>query len=29
MRQFRHYRVGVLLYDARPNWDLLDTITSR
>ncbi len=29
MRQFRHYRVRVLLYAGRPNWDLLDTITPR
>ena len=29
MRQFRHYRVRVLLYAGRPNWELLDTITPR
>jgi hypothetical protein len=27
MRRFRHYRIRVLLYAGRPNWDLLDTIT--
>jgi transposase len=29
MRRFRHYRVRVLLYAGRPNWDLLATITPR
>jgi hypothetical protein len=29
MRRFRHYRIRVLLYAGRPNWDLLDTITPR
>ena len=29
MREFRHYRVRVLLYAGRPNWDLLDAITPR
>ena len=29
MRQFRHYRIRVLLYAGRPNWDLLGTITPR
>ena len=26
MRRFRHYRIRVLLYAGRPNWDLLNTI---
>lgn len=29
LRRFRHYRVRVLLYAGRPNWDLLPTITPR
>jgi transposase len=29
MRRFRHYRIRVLLYAGRPNWDLLPTITPR
>ena len=29
LRRFRHYRVRVLLYAGRPNWDLLATITPR
>jgi transposase len=29
MRNFDHYRIRVLLYTGRPNWDLLDTITPR
>ena len=29
MRRFRHYRIRVLLYAGRPNWDLLNTITPR
>jgi transposase len=28
-RSFRHYRVRVLLYAGRPNWDLLPTLTPR
>jgi transposase len=28
-RCFRHYRIRVLLYAGRPNWDLLATITPR
>lgn len=28
-RQFTHYRLRVLLYAGRPNWDLLATITPR
>lgn len=26
-RRFRYHRIRVLLYDGKPNWDLLDTIT--
>lgn len=29
LRRFRHYRIRVLLYAGRPNWDLLPTITPR
>ena len=29
VRRFRHYRIRVLLYAGRPDWDLLDTITPR
>lgn len=28
-RRFAHYRIRVLLYAGRPNWQLLDTITPR
>jgi len=28
-RRFAHYRIRVLLYAGRPNWDLLTTITPR
>jgi len=28
-RKFRHYRIRVLLYAGRPNWDLLATIKPR
>jgi hypothetical protein len=28
-KEFRHFRVRVLLYAGRPNWDLLPTITPR
>jgi transposase len=28
-RRFRNYRIRVLLYAGRPNWDLLATITPR
>src|SRR5207249_2399001 len=28
-RKFAHYRIRVLLYAGRPNWDLLATITPR
>jgi transposase len=28
-RRFNHYRIRVLLYAGRPNWDLLSTITPR
>ena len=28
-RQFVHYRIRVLLYTGKPNWDLLATITPR
>jgi transposase len=28
-RSFAHYRIGVLLYAGRPNWDLLPTVTPR
>ena len=28
-RKFRHYRLRVLLYAGRPNWDALDTVTPR
>jgi transposase len=28
-RKFTHYRIRVLLYAGRPNWDLLPTITPR
>ncbi len=28
-RRFRHYRIRVLLYAGKPNWDLLTTITPR
>jgi hypothetical protein len=27
LTSFRNYRVRVLLYAGRPNWDLLDTVT--
>jgi transposase len=27
--RFRNYRIRVLLYAGRPNWDLLATITPR
>jgi transposase len=27
MRRFRNYRIRVLLYAGRPNWDLLDSLT--
>jgi transposase len=29
LRRFRHYRVRVLLYAGKPNWDLLATLTPR
>jgi len=29
LRKFRHYRIRVLLYAGRPNWDLLATVTPR
>ena len=29
MRRFRHYRIRVLLYAGKPNWDLLAAITPR
>jgi hypothetical protein len=28
-KEFRHFRVRVLLYAGRPNWKLLATITPR
>jgi transposase len=28
-RRFAHYRIRVLLYAGRPNWDLLATVTPR
>jgi hypothetical protein len=28
-RRHDHYRIHVLLYAGRPNWELLDTITPR
>ena len=28
-RSFTHYRIRVLLYAGRPNWDLLPTVTPR
>lgn len=28
-REFAHYRIRVLLYAGRPNWDLLATVTPR
>ena len=28
-RRFAHYRIRVLLYAGKPNWDLLATITPR
>ena len=28
-RRFRNYRIRVLLYAGKPNWDLLDTVTPR
>ena len=28
-RSFEHYRIRVLLYAGRPNWDLLPTVTPR
>lgn len=28
-RSFAHYRIRVLLYAGRPNWDLLPTVTPR
>jgi hypothetical protein len=28
-RRFRNYRIRVLLYAGKPNWDLLTTITPR
>jgi transposase len=28
-RQFAHYRIRVLLYAGKPNWDLLATVTPR
>lgn len=28
-RRFHHYRLRVLLYAGRPNWDLLTAITPR
>jgi len=29
LRCFRHYRIRVLLYAGRPNWDLLATVAPR
>ena len=28
-RRFANYRIRVLLYAGKPNWDLLDTVTPR
>ena len=28
-RRFAHYRIRVLLYAGRPNWELLPTVTPR
>ena len=28
-RRFAHYRIRVLLYAGKPNWDLLATVTPR
>jgi transposase len=28
-RRFAHYRIRVLLYTGKPNWDLLATVTPR
>jgi transposase len=28
-RRFAHYRIRVLLYAGKPNWDLLPTVTPR
>ena len=29
IRRFANYRIRVLLYAGKPNWDLLDTVTPR
>jgi len=28
-RRFSHYRIRILLYAGKPNWDLLATVTPR